>query len=99
MIDDPKPDQVLLDVRTMKEVKNGVIPGAIHLDYNDKSFEKNLGLLDRDRTYYVYCHAGVRSAAAAKLMDDMGFEFVYDLEGGISEWQSEGLPVTAISQQ
>ncbi len=46
VVDTPKPDQIILDIRTMDEVKEGIIPGAVHLDYYDKSFQKNLMQLE-----------------------------------------------------
>lgn len=99
VVDAPKPDQVILDIRTMDEVNKGIIPGAVHLDYYDKSFQKKLGQLNKSKTYYVYCHVGGRSAAASKSMEDMGFEFVYDLEGGIVNWQAKGYQLSVNNEQ
>ena len=39
---------------------------------------------------YVYCKVGGRSASAARTMEDMGFKKIYDLKGGILQWEKEG---------
>jgi rhodanese-related sulfurtransferase len=43
--------------------------------------------LDKDKTYFVYCLAGGRSAQACGIMKQLGFEKVYNLVGGISQWE------------
>ena len=42
--------------------------------------------LDEEKAYYVYCRSGARSAAACAHMRDMGFEELYNLKGGILDW-------------
>lgn len=79
---------VILDVRTEDEVNSGVIPGAIHNDiYKGQGFVYKLEELDPTKTYFVYCHAGGRSAQACGIMKQLGFEKVYNLLGGISQWE------------
>src|SRR5688572_4896322 len=47
-----------------------------------------------EKTYFVYCQAGGRSKSAYEIMKKEGFNNVYELNGGISEWQSSNLPIT-----
>ena len=42
--------------------------------------------LDKSSHYFVYCKAGSRSAQACAIMQQLGFEHTYNLEGGFSEW-------------
>ena len=45
---------------------------------------------DKNKTYFVHCAAGVvngRSFNATRLMDSLGFEKVYNLEGGFTAWK------------
>lgn len=42
--------------------------------------------LDKNKNYYVYCAAGVRSAQACGIMSQLGFETTYNLLGGMSQW-------------
>lgn len=87
-------DYVLLDVRTPDEVKEASIPGALNIDYKSDDFESRVSELDKSKTYYVYCEAGVRSAKAGKIMLQQGFKSVYSLKGGIRAWEEKKLPLT-----
>jgi rhodanese-related sulfurtransferase len=82
------PDYVLLDVRTPKETAEGMIPGAIEVDYKATDFKSKLRDLEKDKTYLIYCRSGRRSLNTAKIMDEMGFEKVIDLAGGHKRWLS-----------
>ena len=93
VINQQKPDQVVLDVRTPEEVAKGKIPGASHLDFYSENFSELLYALDKSKTYYLYCGSGGRSANTSKSMTKMGFEQVFDLEGGITQWKAAGLPL------
>jgi thioredoxin 1 len=91
---DEQKDEILLDVRTPEEFGEGHIAGAMNIDWNGDSFQQQAGALDKSKPVYVYCKSGKRSAAAAAKMQEMGFSRVYQLAGGISNWQAENLPVT-----
>src|ERR671939_902827 len=45
--------------------------------------------LDKDETFAVHCKTGGRSARAVKLLQDAGFENVYNVKGGITAWSEE----------
>ncbi len=86
---DAQTDQnaVILDVRTPEEFDRGIIPNAINIDiYKGQGFIYLLEELDKSKSYYVYCHAGSRSAKACEVMQQLGFSTTYNLVGGISEW-------------
>ena len=77
----------LIDVRTPNEFVGGHIKKAVNVDFfkagNFKSyFEK----LDTAKPLYIYCRSGARSKKAAYKLADMGFEKIYDLQGGYSRW-------------
>ncbi len=81
---------LILDVRTEDECNNGIIPNAINIDiYKGEEFIEKLEALDKSKNYYVYCRSGARSAKACELMDNLGFENAYNLEGGILDWDGE----------
>lgn len=83
-------DAVILDVRTEEEVEDGYIPEAKNIDiYKGQEFIDEIEKLDRDKSYYVYCRSGKRSAQACTLMDQKGFKETYNLIGGFSEWKGE----------
>lgn len=81
----------LIDVRTPEEFQSGHIPDAKNFDWNSKQFELQIANLDTSRPVYLYCKSGGRSAAAAHALQQKGFE-VYELEGGMLNWQSKDMP-------
>ncbi|GAA4270699.1 rhodanese-like domain-containing protein [Hyunsoonleella aestuarii] len=79
---------VVLDVRTDNEVADGIIPNAIHIDiYKGQEFVAAIEDLDKSKNYYVYCRSGNRSRQACQIMEQLGFENAYNLEGGILDWE------------
>jgi rhodanese-related sulfurtransferase len=57
----------------------------------DDDFKQQVNVLDKEKPVYVYCRSGKRSARAAEILKEMGFTKVYDLQGGIMEWQENDL--------
>ena len=86
-----KENIVILDVRTPKEVAQGVIPGATTINFYDDNFKVELGKLDKSKTYLVYCKSGGRSGKACKALEDAGISSYHNLKGGITAWKKEGL--------
>ena len=81
---------VVLDVRTLDEVSEGVIPGAIHLDiFMGQGFLDGLEKLDKSRNYFVYCRSGNTSGQACAIMQSVGFETAHNLVGGFMEWTGD----------
>jgi rhodanese-related sulfurtransferase len=83
---------VVVDLRTSEEIAVGYIEGASQLDFYDPTFQSTLDGLDRDAHYLVYCNSGNRSAETLRLMKDLGFTRVTELDGGIQAWNAAGLP-------
>lgn len=75
----------LLDVRTDDEVEICTLPDAIHIPMNLIPLRHN-ELPDDGLPIVVYCHHGIRSLHTALYLTDMGFEPLYNLQGGIDEW-------------
>ena len=57
------------------------------------SLVERLDEVPRDRTVYLMCAAGGRSARATEFLAAQGVDAV-NIEGGITEWYRTGLPVT-----
>src|SRR5882762_2605154 len=66
------PKAILLDVRSVAEVKDGALPNARNIVYDD-SFSNKLGGLSKETPIFVYCAAGKRSAKAAEILEEKGF--------------------------
>jgi rhodanese-related sulfurtransferase len=86
------PNAILLDVRTEAEVKEGALPNARNIVYDD-SFSNKLGGLSKETPIFVYCAAGKRSAKAAEILEEKGFKEVYQLKGGLDAWKKAKLPL------
>ena len=88
-----KPDFVIIDVRTPEEFAEGHIENAINIDYYSDAFRDNINQLDKNKTYLIYCRSGNRSGKALDIMEELDFLEAYNILGGITAWQAEGLPV------
>jgi rhodanese-related sulfurtransferase len=83
----------LVDVRTPEEVSQGIIEGAQNIDFRNADFKSNISELDKKKPIVVYCGAGIRSSKSATLLQELGFEEIYDLTGGFNQWEAENYPV------
>lgn len=73
---------VIIDVRTHGEYSEGHLKETdLQHDYLNGEFQQQLGSLDREKTYYLYCRSGNRSGKAARIMKMQGFENVYNVGG------------------
>jgi rhodanese-related sulfurtransferase len=84
---------VILDVRTPDEVAEGFIDGARVIDFQDSNFESDIASLSKEVTYAVYCRSGNRSGKAIKIMQEGGFQNLFNLDGGILDWVEAGMPL------
>ena len=88
-----QPGNVILDVRTGTEYRNGHLKDAVLIDFMAKDFDEKVKALDKSKTYLVHCQVGGRSAKACAKLDKMGFTNVVNLEGGYKAWEKAGKPV------
>ncbi len=86
-------DFLIIDVRTPGEFAEGYIEGAILIDYYAATFRDELDELDKNKEYLIYCRSGARSGASLPIMEELGFQEVHDIAGGILAWNAQGLPV------
>ncbi len=80
-----------LDVREPDEYEQGAVPGAIHLPRGHLEFQVEGKLPDKESPVIVYCAGGVRSAFAAKTLQDLGYKDVTSVIGGFNKWKDSGL--------
>ena len=88
-----QPNTIILDVRTPDEYNTGHIENAREIDYRNPDFKSQISKLDPSQTYLVYCRSGKRSASAIDSLQSIGIKNVYDLKGGIIEWNKKELPL------
>ena len=82
----------IIDIRDIRELqKEGSIDGAVHiprgmlefwLDPESAYFKE--GKLDMNKEIVLFCAGGLRSALAAKTLQEMGFEKVSHIDGGFA---------------
>ncbi len=87
-----RPELVVIDVRTPDEFATGHLADAQLIDIQGAAFRSEIGALDRDEPYFVYCRSGNRSAQAIAVMEELGFVEVVD-GGGLAELAAAGAPV------
>lgn len=83
----------LIDVRKPEEFSSGHIENAVNMNFYDADFKSQLNSLDKTKEVYLYCRSGGRSGKTAKMMKEMGFEKIYDLEGGMINWEKNSMKV------
>ena len=90
-------DYNLIDVRQPVEYEKGHLPGARLIPVGQLS--ERTAELDHGKITITYCTAGVRSRAAASILERAGFREVHSMAGGINAWQglvAEGFPEAGI---
>lgn len=97
MVRREEPDVVLVDIRDIRELyRDGTVPGALHAPRGMLEF-----WVDPESPYYkeifgsgkhfvFYCAGGLRSALAAKTVQDMGLSPVSHIAGGFAAWKEAG---------
>ena len=83
----------LVDVREESEYAAGCIPGTIHLGKGviERDIEK--AIPDTSAPIILYCGGGYRSALAALNLQQMGYENVISMDGGMRGWREAGYGV------
>ena len=92
----------LIDIRDIRELqKEGQVEGANHiprgmlefwLDPDSPYFKE--GKLNMDKEMVLFCAGGLRSALAAKTLNDMGFKKVSHIDGGFGAIKQSKFKIT-----
>jgi len=82
---------VMLDVRTVEEYNEGHVKGAVLIPV--QVLAERLAEVPKNKQVYIYCHSGVRSARASKLLAKHGFTNIENVVGGFEAWKAAGYPV------
>ena len=94
---------LVLDVREPDEYDEGALADAVHIPRGHLEAQIEGRALDRDQTIVVYCAGGVRSAFAARTLQELGYSDVLSMAGGFGKWKDEGRawsqPVTLTADQ
>src|SRR4051795_12105775 len=85
-----RPETVVLDVREPDEYEQGALPGAVHIPRGHLESKIETHVPDRSTPIVIHCASGVRSAFAAKTLQDLGYTDVVSMAGGFNKWKDEG---------
>ena len=83
---------LILDVREPDEYEEGALEGVIHIPRGHLEAQIENRIVDKSLPVVIYCAGGVRSAFAAKTMQELGYEQVVSMDGGFGRWKDEGRP-------
>jgi rhodanese-related sulfurtransferase len=87
---------LFVDVRNDDDYKNGHIPGAIHVNVRDSTFEtKFVEVVKKDQEVVIYCR-GIscsRSRLAISKAKSLGFEKLYYFKEGFPGWKFAEYPI------
>lgn len=86
-----KPNAQIIDVRTPQEFASGHIDNAVNIDWLSDNFVANTQKLDKTKPVFLYCKTSNRSTQAAKKLEELGFATIYNMKGGLLQWDAEGL--------
>ena len=88
---------VLIDVRTADEFNSFRIKNSINIDYYSKGFLDSISSFKDKKNIILYCRSGRRSYYAAKLLQQKGFNNIYNLEGGVLEVKKKNLEFKSLN--
>ena len=89
---DANPDIIVIDVRTPDEIaQTGAIENSINIDFKASDFKEKISVLDKDKEYILFCKSGNRSGQASKIMAEMGFSNINNLNNAGYEEFSKAL--------
>lgn len=88
-------DAKVVDVRSNEEFRKGHIVDALNITFADIKNNQTSALEKfKASPIILVCNSGMTSSQAAQLLSKQGFENLYNLNGGMGEWQAANMPVS-----
>jgi rhodanese-related sulfurtransferase len=84
-------DLQFIDVRRAGEYEMGHAPQTVNLTLSD--LDKLTANLNASRPTYVICQGGYRSSAGTSILEQKGFQKLYNVSGGTGAWIKEGFEI------
>lgn len=85
---------LIVDVREKDEWRQGHLVGAVHLPRGFLEMQAASKLPDRGAKIVTICAGGIRSAFAAKVLQELGYTNVESANPGFNDWKDKGFPYT-----
>jgi rhodanese-related sulfurtransferase len=86
-------NKLIIDVRTKGEYKKAHIKGAQNISYLGSTFAEKAAELDNTKPVFIYCETAHRSPLAARILSNLGFKKIYDLQFGFENWRNLKMPM------
>lgn len=86
-------DAVIIDVRTAGEVEKGKIKESIHIPLDQIEDLIQDKVPNKEKTLYVYCLSGNRSAQAVSILKQKGYKKVFSMKSGLLSWRAHNFPL------
>ncbi len=83
----------VIDVRDPDEYRDGHIEAATNISRGFLEFRIASAAPDPAQTIVLYCQTGLRSVLAARVLKELGYQRVINLQGGYQRWVQSGFPV------
>ena len=77
------PMTILLDVRSKQEYDEYHLEGSICIPTYELSSTISKIAINKEQTIIAYCQSGARSKKALGILRNMGYQNLYEIEGGI----------------
>lgn len=85
-------EAVLVDLRDSKDFNEGHIAGALHMPFNKIASRASELETHKSKVVILADKIGQHAGKIGKTLGSSGFQ-VRRLQGGVSEWSSQGLPL------
>ena len=85
-------ESTFLDVRELDEYEQGTIPGSVFIPRGHLESKIENQISDHAAPIVIYCAGGIRSAFAAKTLQELGYTDVVSMAGGFGRWKDQGRP-------
>jgi len=82
-----------VDIREIDEWQEGHLPEAIHVPRGNLESRIETAVPDKATPVVLYCASGNRSVFGAKTLNELGYDHVYSLAGGFTDWKRNGLDI------
>lgn len=81
---------IIIDVRTPQEWETGVFEDALLINIQDSAgFIQEVKKMNLTNNYYLYCRSGGRSQMACQILESLGVQNTYNLQGGAMMWNGK----------
>ena len=91
-----KESACLVDVRPKSEFETGAIAGSINIPFEELDNRNDELLKQQENPMVLICKMGRNAALAGEKLQKHGYKITYVLQGGITTWQQEGLPLVKV---